>query len=77
MKWVKCIYNDGDNHFTSTHYLTIGKIYEVLIHSGVDTHLENIKVIRDNGEEHMFFIMDWFEDATKEVRDMKIKQILK
>ncbi len=71
MKWVKCLYTGG----LST--ITLGKIYEVL--SIVNNN--NICFINDSGYENLWLVIDgldntWFEDATAEVRNNSINQIL-
>lgn len=77
MKWVKCVYNggSGDNE------LTIGKIYKVIIYYPGSVWDERVDIEKDNRVLSNLYLLDtdgrWFEDATAEVRDNKINQILK
>lgn len=70
MKWVKCLYSVNHQYALTT----IGKIYEVLSFDN-----EVVCIINDDGEKDCFMNtrdVIWFEDATAEIRDNKINQIL-
>lgn len=82
MKWIKCIYNgSGDGNFNS---LTVGKIYKVVNYNPPkwDSILfeESVDIINDKNELINLYIIDahcrWFEDATAEIRNNKIDEIL-
>lgn len=69
MKWVKCVYKGSIDR------LTVGKIYDVL-----KQYDRCITIIVDNGDRLIYFItikdIIWFEDATAEIRDNKLNEIL-
>lgn len=73
MKWGRCITKE------KVDYLTKDKIYEVL-ESNNDLYVINDfnqKTYFHKYSEGIFSIWNWFEDYTVEIRDNKIKQILK
>lgn len=79
MKWVRCLYS-GSTDWNNE--LTVGKIYKVInYYSNVNKLNETVEIIKDDGELDTLFLVDpdgiWFEDATTEVRDNKINDILK
>ncbi len=84
MKWIKCVYNGG---FET---LTVGKIYKVLghTHHSSTKHTivsDRVCIINDLGQRDSLSLITsdgdaitkvWFEDATDEVRDKKLNEIL-
>lgn len=77
MKWGKCIKGRLDTK-EEVDYLTIDKIYEVL-ESNQDVYVIddfNEKTYFHKYSEGIFYIGNWFEDATEEIRDNNIKKIL-
>jgi hypothetical protein len=82
MKWIKCLYNGG--HET----LTVGKIYKVLSishfsNTKTTTVSDRVCIINDLGNKDYLSLITcndkpvlWFEDATNEVRDNIINDIL-
>jgi hypothetical protein len=80
MKWVRCVYKGSIDRLTvgKIDRLTVGKIYEVLNQSDI---YQTVRIITDNGEILTYFMIIkgciiWFEDATAEIRDMKLNKIL-
>ena len=67
----KCIYNGG-----SDIRLTVGKLYEVLNRVDIGTVDESITIIDDVDDESIYYINDWFINATEEIRNEKIEKIL-
>ena len=88
MKWVRCLY-DGDELYQKGEIvkptITTGKIYEVVEYL-TEMGEEYVNIIQNNGKTALYAITAgkdesgdvriWFEDATAEVRDNKINQIL-
>ena len=84
MSKYKCISSDFLHNQDS---LTIGKIYDIIEHDKIDFNgSEKILYVINNDNMQMYFstritdlnyIGNWFEDATAEIRDNKINQILK
>jgi hypothetical protein len=72
MKWVKCVNKLGIN-------LTYGKIYEVIKLSMSDwSGITYVRIINDDGISSVYDISSptkWFEDATAEAREEKLKQL--
>lgn len=88
MKWVKCLY-DGDDLYQKGEIakptITTGKIYEVKDYF-VEMGEEYIRILQNNGN-IMIYAMTagkdeygydriWFEDATADIRDNKLNQLL-
>jgi len=83
MKYVKCVYDGVSGGGIR---LTIGKIYEVLalhevLPSNELTHDSPIIEIQDNMGDIISYSMyndklQWFIDATPEIREQKINSIL-
>ena len=81
MKYVKCVY---DGVSSGGIRLTIGKIYEVLVfqEAKVEEHKYSpIIEIEDNIGDIISYSMyndtlEWFIDATPEIREQKINSIL-
>ena len=69
MKWVKCVNPLAIN-------LTYQKIYEVKSSWLSDwSNLTYIIIVNDADFECTYDIHTWFEDATAEVREEKLKQL--
>jgi hypothetical protein len=88
MKWVRCLY-DGDDLYQSGHIakptITTGKAYEVVEYL-TEMGEEYIRIIQNNGNISLYgmtagkdesgYDRIWFEDATADIRDNKLNQIL-
>ncbi len=83
MKYVKCVYTGLENSSASRR-LTLGKIYEVFeLRHSVDYYGEYSPVIEiiDNVGDRVSYIMcdsdkvEWFVDATSDIREEKLNII--
>ena len=71
MKYVKCVYNRVGIR------LTFNKIYEVLDYY-FDSDCEYVEIIDNTGDKISFLVdKDWFIDATADIRDDKLVELLK
>lgn len=84
MKYVKCVYTGLEISSTSRR-LTLGKIYKVLkFRHSVDYYGEYSPVIEiiDNVGDRVSYVMysshkvEWFVDATSDIREERINRIL-
>lgn len=90
MKWVRFIYKGSSAEVSASSNLTVGKIYKVVNHNS-DTKPHNnptytgsiwnesVDILNDKNELRNYYLIDtdgiWFEDATPEVREEKLKQL--
>jgi len=89
MKWVKCLY-DGDDLYQKDEIvkptITTGRIYEVVEYL-TEMGEEYIKITNNSGNIVLYAMTGgrdesgydriWFEDATADIRDNKINDILR
>ena len=73
MKWVKCIISSSKN----VSGLTTGKIYDVIKYNKYND--DAIVIKNDYNQEGIYYMKDstgvWFEDATAEIREEKLKEL--
>jgi hypothetical protein len=71
MKYVKCVYSVVGSR------LTLDKIYEVLDYY-VHNECEFVEIIDNTGDKAIYSVdKDWFIDATADIRNDKLIELLK